>query len=181
MHKRFALFAVALICAALVLPQFAVASTFINFNVTTVNGNVGNPTAVNKWGTVVGYYSSDGGYDGFLWKTSGSVTTIVFPKMTITKAMGVNDSGSVVGYYQSRTGDAIHGFLRNPRYIRRSTRLGRARAAIRERNRWQLTMPAKSRESTGTQTLLSMASPSTQRGITRRSTCQGIRAWPAPC
>lgn len=116
MRTRLTLAAPAMLCIALAFPQFAESSTFINFNVTPVNGNVGLPTAINKWGTIVGYYSTDGGYDGYLWKTNGSVTTIVFPKMMITKAMGINDSGSVVGFYQSRTGAAIHGFLRNPEF-----------------------------------------------------------------
>jgi hypothetical protein len=105
-------------CLALVAPQFAASSTFTNFTIPGAGANgAATPTAVNKWGTIVGYYSVDNGYDSFLWKTSGTITTIVFPKMLVTVATGINSSGTVVGYYQSRTGAQIHGFLRNPKYV----------------------------------------------------------------
>jgi hypothetical protein len=103
-------------CLALIAPQFAASSTFTNFIIPAAGANGAVPTAVNKWGTVVGYYSVDNGYSSFLWKTSGSITSIAFPKMMITVAMGVNSPGSVIGYYQSRAGAQIHGFLRNPKY-----------------------------------------------------------------
>jgi hypothetical protein len=99
---------------ALVAPGTAWSSTFTDFTIPAADGQGAVPTGVNRWGSVVGYYSTASGYDSFLWQTSGKVTTIRVPSIVRTFALSINGSGWVVGYYDD--GTTIHGFLRNPQY-----------------------------------------------------------------
>lgn len=103
-------------CLVLALPQTSFGSTFTTFDVPNSNGVV--PTAVNKWGSVAGYYGSltGNGYNGFIYQAStGVVATFGVPGISRTYALSINDSGWVVGYYPDKSG-VNHGFLRNPKY-----------------------------------------------------------------
>jgi hypothetical protein len=102
-------------CFAIAAPQFVTANTFINFDVPAAGAGGAFPTGVNKWGSVVGWYVSTGGYTSFLWQTNGTLTTLQVPRMTTTLAMSISGTGWVVGYYDDKTG-VHHGFLHNPRY-----------------------------------------------------------------
>ncbi len=117
MRTRFALFAVASICAALAFPQFAASSTYATFNIPSAEGP-GIPTGINKWGSATGYYTTIAGpYRGFLYQSStGAVTTfsVLATDVVGTYPTSINDTGWIVGYFDDATG--MHGFLRNPKY-----------------------------------------------------------------
>jgi hypothetical protein len=116
MHKAFALFAATMICLAFALPLPASAATYVTYDIPGAKG-AGIPQGINKWGTVTGYYTTTSGtYYGFLYQSSGVVTTfsVLASKVSGTYPMGINDSGWIVGYFYDATG--LHGFLRNPKY-----------------------------------------------------------------
>jgi hypothetical protein len=110
----------AISCLALTIPQLAAASTYVTFNVPNSSNNM-LPTAVNKWGSVTGYYEpiSSETYSGFIYQSSsGHTTTFSVPIKGVsgTYPLSINDSGWVVGYYTGGSGAGYHGFLRNPKY-----------------------------------------------------------------
>ncbi len=95
---RFAIFAVALICSALAFPQFAAASTYVTFNVPGDTYGSAMPQALNKWGSVTGWYGTGGtvdAYYGFLYQSSGSVITFLVPGQWRTIPLSISDSGWV--------------------------------------------------------------------------------------
>ncbi len=117
MHKALVLSLAALVCLALATPSTVVASTYITFDVPGSSGG-GLPQAVNKWGSVTGWYSTGGqldAYYGFLYQPNGSVITFLVPGQWRTIPLSISDSGWIAGYYYGQNG-VLHGFLRNPKY-----------------------------------------------------------------
>ena len=116
--SKLAIFAIS--CLVLTIPQFAAASTYVTFNVPNSSDNM-LPTAVNKWGSVTGYYEAvtSSTYSGFIYQSStGATTTFSVPIKGVsgTYPLSINNSGWVVGYYTGGSGTGYHGFLRNPKY-----------------------------------------------------------------
>jgi hypothetical protein len=100
---------------SLALPQPALGGTYVSFDVPGSNGSA-KPFAINKWGSVTGYYvNSSGGYDGFLYQVSGTITTFSVPGASRTYALSISGTGWIAGYYDDKAG-THHGFLRNPKY-----------------------------------------------------------------
>jgi uncharacterized membrane protein len=67
-------------------------------------------TAINKFGTVVGWYnSSSGGPEHGFEYSHGVYTTIDFPGAAYTVPESINDKGQITGYYETST--AQYGFV----------------------------------------------------------------------
>jgi hypothetical protein len=69
--------------------------------------------AINNSGSVAGFFSNAAGAtEGFVLPPSGQMSVLDFPRATMTRALGVNDSGEVVGDYQLGSGRraSTHGF-----------------------------------------------------------------------
>jgi hypothetical protein len=69
--------------------------------------------AISNSGGVAGFFTNPAGVtEGFVQRPSGRTSVLDFPRATMTRALGVNDSGEVVGDYQLGSGAAarIHGF-----------------------------------------------------------------------
>jgi hypothetical protein len=69
--------------------------------------------AINDSGSVAGFFASPAGAtEGFVLRPSGQMSVLDFPRATMTRALGVNNSGEVVGDYQlgSGRGARTHGF-----------------------------------------------------------------------
>ena len=114
MRLRFALAAFAVLCLIPALSHASFGSTFTTFD---VPGVISQTSAVNKWGSVTGYYNptNGSGFNGFIYQaSSGVVTTFSVPGVSRTYALSINDTGWVVGYYLDKSG-VNHGFLRNPK------------------------------------------------------------------
>jgi hypothetical protein len=103
-------------CLVITIPQFAVASSYVTFNVPGARA-AAVPNGINKWGTVTGYYLplSGTGYYGFLYQSNGTITTFSVPRKWRTLPMSISNTGWIAGYYYGQ--DYVnHGFLRNPTY-----------------------------------------------------------------
>jgi hypothetical protein len=115
MPRFFVVSAIALVCFALALP--VIASTYVSFDVPNSNGTA-VPEAVNKFGSVAGYYTSNtqsGAYSGFVYQSSGTITAFKVPGQWRTVPLSINGTGWIAGYYYGVDG-VLHGFLRNPKY-----------------------------------------------------------------
>jgi hypothetical protein len=61
--------------------------------------------SINKWGAVVGSYSTATVLtNGFYRAPNGQFTDVVFPGANFTKANGLNDCGVISGFYRDGTG-----------------------------------------------------------------------------
>ena len=72
------------------------------------------PTRINNWGTIVGYYfDSAGTAHGFKRWNNGQGIALNFPGAKETFAMGINDHGSIVGWYSVTLppNEQRHGFI----------------------------------------------------------------------
>lgn len=68
------------------------------------------PTAINDRGEVVGYYRDANELDhGFIWNSSGAITTFDVPGAVQTAIQDINDAGDFVGWYQVG-GSTTYGF-----------------------------------------------------------------------
>jgi hypothetical protein len=115
MRLHLAAFTLALIYFSMALPQVVASSTYVTFDVPGANGTI-KPAAINKFGSVTGYYvDSSGDYEGFLYQTSGKITTFRVPGAPRTFPASISNTGWIVGYYLDKAG-VQHGFLRNPKY-----------------------------------------------------------------
>ena len=115
MRTRFTPSTFAVLCLMLALPHTSSGSTFTTFD---VPGGISQAAAVNKWGSVTGYYNptNGSGINGFIYQaSSGVVTTFSVPGVSLTYPLSINDTGWVVGYYLDKSG-VNHGFLRNPKF-----------------------------------------------------------------
>jgi hypothetical protein len=75
------------------------------------------PQAVNKYGSVTGYYATVTSVPmGFVYQPSGAITTFFVKIKNVygTYPTSINDSGWIAGYYAGGTVPGYHGFLRNP-------------------------------------------------------------------
>lgn len=76
-------------------------------------GSRTQPTAINKWNSVVGQYLSPANgniWTGFKRYSNGSFVDILYPQSASTYPNGINDFGVVVGYYYD-INYVQHGFL----------------------------------------------------------------------
>jgi hypothetical protein len=75
--------------------------------------------AINDYGSVAGFFSNPAGAtEGFVLRPSGQVSVLDFPRATMTRALGVDNSGEVVGDYQLGSGRRArtHGFTWTQRH-----------------------------------------------------------------
>jgi probable HAF family extracellular repeat protein len=92
----------------------------ISTNTTTDLGTLGGNSsalAINNSGQIVGYFSTSGGSDAFLYTGSGPMVDlnnlIAGAGWTLEEATGINDSGQIVGYGVNPSGQT-HAFLLTP-------------------------------------------------------------------
>lgn len=77
------------------------------------------PAAINDSGSVAGFFTNPAGAtEGFLLRQSGQLSVLDFPRATMTRALGVNNSGEVVGDYRLGSGRRArtHGFTWTQRH-----------------------------------------------------------------
>jgi hypothetical protein len=107
-----------ILCFAVFLQPLAGASTYNTFNMPGSCSPSGTATGINRWGSVTGFYQPCGGgtIQGFLYPSTGLITTILVSGSWGTYPMSISGAGSVVGYYVEPNG-SYHGFLRNPKIV----------------------------------------------------------------
>jgi hypothetical protein len=67
-------------------------------------------TGINKWNTIVGYFSDSNGFNhGFKRYSNGSWVKLDYPGAQFTRPASINDNGTIVGTFDDSTG--FHGFI----------------------------------------------------------------------
>jgi hypothetical protein len=97
------------------LLSFPLAANPITYSFTAIDfpgSTLTTAVAINDSGQVIGTYSSNGVYHGYLL-SGDSLSTIDPPGSTFTDANGINDSRELVGTYTTSDG-ITHGFLATP-------------------------------------------------------------------
>jgi hypothetical protein len=78
----------------------------------TATGQGTEPLAINKGGTIAGFYLDSGGVEhGFLRSTKGTFTNIDVTGAATTQPESMNTAGDIAGFYTDSSG-VLHGFLR---------------------------------------------------------------------
>ena len=105
---------------AVVPPASAVTGQITNFDPPGSPGRFLGISAINRQGSIAGYFIGlDCLYHGFVRDSSGNFTILDAPSAGKlygegTFAMGLNDAGQIVGYFNNSASGGISGFLRDP-------------------------------------------------------------------